>query len=152
MATSTTLVSFDGTDGSFPSGDLIADSAGDLFGTTRSGGGSNDGTVFEIAKTGDGYANTPTTMVTFNGTDGRTPQGSLIADAVGDLFGTTIAGGASSDFGTVFEIAKTADCYASTPTTLVSFNGSDGEKPVGSLIADAAGDLFGTTRQVAVMP
>ena len=72
------------------------------------------------------------------------PDGSLIADANGDLFGTTDAGGANND-GTVFEIAKTAHGYASTPTTLVSFNGTNGASPVGGLIADAHGDLFGTT-------
>ena len=61
-----------------------------------------------------------TTLVNFNGTVGMNPSGNLIADAHGDLFGTTIAGGANGD-GTVFEIAKTAHGYASTPTTLVSF-------------------------------
>ena len=51
------------------------------------------------------------------------PYAGLIADAAGDLFGTTYGGGANGD-GTVFEIAKTAGSYASTPTTLVSFNGT----------------------------
>jgi hypothetical protein len=45
----------------------------------------------------------------------------------------------------VFEIAKTASGYASTPSPLVSFNGTDGNQPFGSLIADPPGDLFGTT-------
>ena len=53
----------------------------------------------------------------------------LIIDAAGDLFGTTYSGGANGD-GTVFEIAKTAGGYASTPTTLVSFNGADGADPL----------------------
>ena len=64
--------------------------------------------MFEIAKTVDGYASTPTTLVSFNGTDGAIPHAGLIADADGDLFGTTYTGGANGD-GTVFEIAKTAD-------------------------------------------
>ena len=84
-----------------------------------------------------------TTLVSFNGANGIDPVGSLIADANGDLFGTT-AGGGANNAGTVFEIAKTATGYASTPTTLVSFNGANGIDPVGSLIADANGDLFGT--------
>src|SRR5215813_15210818 len=66
-----------------------------------------------------------TTLVNFNGTDGSNPGGSLIADAHGDLIGTTIRGGAYGD-GTVFEIAKTAHGYASSPTILVSFNGANG--------------------------
>jgi hypothetical protein len=130
----TTLVSFNGTNGANPFfGSLIADAQGDLFGTTFLGGtngqpGANGfGTVFEIAKTAHGQASTPTTLVNFNGTDGRAPIGGLIADAHGDLFGTTQNGGAvptneARGAGTVFEIAKTAHGYASTPTTLISFN------------------------------
>src|SRR5208337_3500962 len=119
----TTLVAFNVTDGSYPTGSLTAD-ASDLFGTTYEGGANNDGTVFEIANTSTGYASTPTTLVSFNGTDGYDLFGGLIADAAGDLFGTTYEGGANGG-GTVFEIARTA----STPTTLVSFNGTDGAKP-----------------------
>jgi uncharacterized repeat protein (TIGR03803 family) len=58
-----TLASFDVTNGSRPLAGLIADSNGDLFGTTSEGGASNVGTVFEIAKTAGGYASNPTTLV-----------------------------------------------------------------------------------------
>jgi uncharacterized repeat protein (TIGR03803 family) len=138
----TTLVNFNGTNGDGPLADLIADAHGDLFGTTVTGGANNDGTVFEIAKTAHGYASTPTTLVSFNGTDGSNPRGSLITDAHGNLFGTTVAGGAvttnePNGAGTVFEIAKTAHGYASTPTTLVNFDIANGANPTGSLIADA---------------
>lgn len=139
-----TLVSFNGADGQWPYASPIADAAGDLLGTTGYGGADNDGTVFEIANNYGSYASTPTTLITFNGTDGLAPSGSLIADAAGDLFGTTYSGGADGD-GAVFEIAKTAGGYASTPTILVSFNGTDGSDPDARLIADAAGNLFGTT-------
>jgi uncharacterized repeat protein (TIGR03803 family) len=140
----TTLVSFNSANGAVLTADLMADGAGDLFGTTLQGGANGYGTVFEIAKTGGGYARAPTTLASFNGANGIYPAVGLIADAAGDLFGTTLWGGASSD-GTVFEIAKTGGRYASAPTTLVSFNGADGLEPPGYLIADAAGDLFGTT-------
>jgi len=140
----TTLFSFNGTDGSTPVSSLIIDAHGNLFGTTESGGANNDGTVFEIAKTASGYASTPTTLVSFNGTDGRQPETALIIDAHGNLFGTTEFGGANND-GTVFEIANTASGYASTPTTLVSFNFTDGAYPLDSLFANAHGNLFGTT-------
>ena len=144
-STPTTLVSFDlSDDGAYPFGSLMVDANGDLFGTTTGGGANGDGTVFEIAKTSSGYASTPTTLVSFNGSDGGDPGGALIADANGDLFGTTGEGGENGD-GTVFEIAKTSSGYASTPTILVSFNGSDGADPTGGLIMDANGDLFGTT-------
>ena len=55
-----------------------------------------------------------------------TQIGSLTIDAKGDIFGTTISGGANDD-GTVFEIEKTATGYASTPTTLASFVPADGQ-------------------------
>ncbi|TPK95517.1 hypothetical protein FJ938_27945 [Mesorhizobium sp. B2-4-14] len=95
----------------------------------------------------------PTPLTTFsflnNGTDnGIGPNGGLIADANGDLFGTTVAGG-TSGYGTVFELVNNGTAavpnYASTPTTLVSFDLFNGGYPYGGLIVDANGDLFGTT-------
>jgi len=74
MAKLTTLVSFDIADGENPQGGLSADAAGDLFGTTNAGGANGDGTVFEVAKSGNGYASTPTTLVSFDATDGYDPS------------------------------------------------------------------------------
>jgi hypothetical protein len=91
-----------------------------------------------------------TSLVSFNGTNGEGPLAGLIADANGNLFGATEGGGAY-EYGTVFEIAKTAGGYASTPTTLVSFNGTNGAYPYyTTLIADANGNLFGTTLEGGV--
>jgi uncharacterized repeat protein (TIGR03803 family) len=70
------------------------------------------------------------------------PGSGLIVDASGNLFGTTAQGGAYNN-GTVFEIAKTAGGYVSTPTIAVSFNFTNGE-PFAGVIADASGNLFGT--------
>ena len=84
---------------------LIADPHGDLFGTSRGDGFDNEGTVFEIKKTAHGYARTPTSLVVFDGKNGSSPRGGLLADAKGNLFGTTVAGGATENSqGTVFEI------------------------------------------------
>ena len=166
-STPTTLFSFDGVDGSEPTGRLMADANGDLFGAVANGPlvteptiigpvtGLADGAVFEIAKTGNGYASNPTILASFRPLiNGASPTGSLITDSNGDLFGTTSAGGGFSpfDYGTVFEIAKTADGYASTPTTLAIFQGPNGAKPVGSLIADSVGNLFGTTEEGGADP
>jgi hypothetical protein len=136
-----------GGDGGEPKGVLVADAAGDLFGTTSTAGADGDGTVFEIANTATGYATAAIPLVTFTGDDGGIPLGGLITDPNGDLFGTTSSGSADGD-GTVFEIAKTgANTYATTPTTLVTFNGSgNGANPYAGLLADPAGDLFGTTQ------
>ncbi len=138
----TTLASFTGSDGAKPFAGLIADASGNLFGTTIEGGTNNSGTVFQIAKTGTGYG-AITTLASFTGSNGATPYAALVADADGNLFGTTSVGGANNK-GTVFEIAKTGAGYGAV-TTLVSFTGSDGATSAGSLIADAAGNLFGTT-------
>jgi uncharacterized repeat protein (TIGR03803 family) len=160
-STPTTLVSFcslpNCADGATPYAGLIADANGNLFGTTSGGGAYagiyGGGTVFEIVKTASGYATTPTILYSFcaqtNCTDGSGPLGGLIADANGNLFGTTGTGGANNDAGTVFEIVKTASGYASTPTILVSFGSlpADGALPVAALIADANGNLFGTTSE-----
>jgi hypothetical protein len=146
------LYSNNGEDGSIGgnySAGLIVGAAGDLFGTAASGGAkgffdgvAGAGTVFELARDGSGYASTPMTLASFNGTDGSSPRASLLADAAGDLFGTTYAGG-TSDEGAAFEVAGTGGGHASSPAALVSFNGSTGVFPAAGLIADTAGDLFG---------
>jgi len=115
---------------------MIADSSGNLYGTTSGGGANSDGTVFEVAA----GTHTLSTLVTFNGTNGEEPYASLIADANGNLYGTTSGGGANSG-GTVFEIAAGTH----TLSTLTSFNGTNGQQPYASLIADASGNLYGTT-------
>jgi uncharacterized repeat protein (TIGR03803 family) len=131
-----TLATFNNTNGANPESSLIEDSAGNLYGTTRFGGANNDGTVFEVAA----GTHTLTTLATFNGTDGANPYCSLLEDAAGNLYGTTVNGRASSD-GTVFEVAAGTDAL----TTLISFNGADAANSYAGLIADSEGDLFGTT-------
>ena len=118
------MISFTGTNGLFPSGNLLMDAAGNLFGTTQQGGANGDGTVFEIAHSGTGYASTPTTLFSFSATTGPGPNGGLIADAAGDLFGTTDgqSSGASTD-GTVFELSNTG--FQVVPPTI----GGDGRRP-----------------------
>ena len=110
--------------------------------------------MFEIKNTGTVaapfYASGPTTLVNFDGSNGALPYAGLIADANGNLFGTTEDGGANGD-GTVFEIKNTgtvaAPVYASALTTLVNFTADNGASPQAGLTADANGNLFGTTSQ-----
>ncbi len=134
--TITTLASFNGTNGEFPAAGLVEDSSGNLFGTTSEGGASKDGTVFEV-RAGSG---TITTLASFNGTNGDGPAAGLVEDSSGNLFGTTAAGGASND-GTVFEVKA----GSGTITTLASFNGTNGARPLAGLVEDSSGNLFGTT-------
>ena len=86
----TTLANFDGSNGADSYGALSADAAGDLFGTTASGGAKGDGTVFEIWA-GSGSI---TTLVNFDGDNGASPRSGLLIDAAGNIFGTTLSGGA----------------------------------------------------------
>ncbi len=133
------------TDGSSPAfGRLLEDSNGNLFGTTNLGGAGNQGIVFELVKSGNTYTQNVLYSFDVGGTTGAKPDGGLIADGNGDLFGTTQDGGAHV-LGTVFELVKSGNSY--TETVLYSFVGgaSDGANPYGTLIMDSNGDLFGTT-------
>ena len=136
-STITTLASFNGTNGVNPLAGLIMDSSGNLYGTAYGGGATGDGTVFELAH-GSG---TITTLASFNSTDGLDPYASLIMDSSGNLYGTTSGGGLS--WGTVFKLAH----GSGTITALALFNDSngDGESPLGGLIMDSSGNLYGTT-------
>jgi uncharacterized repeat protein (TIGR03803 family) len=137
--TDTTLAIFTGANWADPEGSLIADAAGDLFGTTESGGSSNDGTVFELKPNGNG-GYTDTTLVNFDGANGANPVGSLIANAAGDVLdGTTSSGGAYDD-GTVFEITLNNPIACFLAGSLVAT--PDGEVAVERL---SAGDRV-TTR------
>jgi uncharacterized repeat protein (TIGR03803 family) len=135
-----TLASFSGPNGAYPTGGLIADASGDLFGATQNGGASGQGSVFELVRTASGYS--LQTLVSFDFTHGAAPAGPLIMDAQGDLFGTTLQGGPGSK-GTVFELVHAGAGY--TLQTLASFDGANGSFPYAGLVADAQGDLYGTT-------
>jgi uncharacterized repeat protein (TIGR03803 family) len=122
-----------GTDGSNPKGDLLRDAAGNIYGTTVSGG-KNFGVVFKLSATG-----TETILYTFKGgADGGSPQAGLIRDASGNFYGTTYSGGASGK-GVAFKLT------GHTETVLHSFGGADGASPMAALVRDKAGNLYGTT-------
>jgi uncharacterized repeat protein (TIGR03803 family) len=156
-AQSTTLATFTGANGADPRSGLTIDAAGNLFGTTFSGGAYGLGTVFEY----NIDTHQLVTLASFNGADGANPVGGLLIDGHGDLWGTTSAGGADND-GTVFEIATTGLLtipaqalgwppggptwnYATTPTTIVTFTGSNGAAPLAGLTFNGQGDLLGST-------
>lgn len=123
-------------DGFTPNGGLVMDTAGNLYGTTYGGGAPNMGTVFKLAPDG-----TETIAYAFQGGgDAAYPNSGLIRDKKGNLFGTTYGGGTAA-LGTVYKISPKGK-----ETVLYSFQGgSDGASPFASLIADASGNLYGTT-------
>ncbi len=144
------LHSFNNTDGSNPSASLVFDAAGNLYGTTRTGGTYYEGTVFQLTPNSDGSW-TESVLYSFtNGADGGNPYAELIFDAAGNLYGTTFQGGdlsACSELGcgVVFELTRNAD-GAWTESVLHSFtDGADGGLLFGGLTFDPAGNLYGTT-------
>jgi uncharacterized repeat protein (TIGR03803 family) len=136
------LHAFIGKDGSSPSGDLIRDSAGNLYGTTQSGLGSAlYGLVFKLDPSGN-----ETVLYKFTGrTDGGDPFGRLYRDKKGNLYGTTLEGGDPGCYcGTVYKLATNG-----TFTILHTFvGGSDGRQnfgqPGGGLLAFGS-ELYGAT-------
>jgi len=131
-----------GSDGATPNGGVIENASGRLFGTTTAGGASGAGTVYAL------QGKTETVLYSFVGgtTDGSDPQAGLAMDKSGNLYGTTSAGGASGN-GTVFELVAPKTARGKwTEKVLYSFGTStDGAMPVGGVIFDSAGNLYGTT-------
>jgi len=137
-------------DGVGPSSALIFDGSGNLYGTSPIGGPHNAGAVFRLAPKNGTW--TETVLHGFDRKDGDGPVGSVIFDAAGNLYGTTIQGGAygktcveGKGCGTIFELTPGAN-GTWTETILHSFNenGKDGYMPNG-LVFGAAGNLYGTT-------
>jgi uncharacterized repeat protein (TIGR03803 family) len=147
----TVLYSFTGkTDGGLPAdgGGLIFDAAGNLYGTTSTGGVSGVGTVFELSPNGDGTW-TETVPHSFQGgRDGSYPFfATLTFDEDGNLYGETAYGGndrCSSGCGVVFELSPTGG-GSWTETVVYRFKGTDGSFPLKGLVLDAAGNIYGTT-------
>ncbi|MGA2372798.1 MAG: choice-of-anchor tandem repeat GloVer-containing protein [Candidatus Korobacteraceae bacterium] len=127
-----------GDDGLYPTGGLIIDQSGNLYGTTLESGSSGGGTVFELTPANGGW--TFNTQYSFLGNVG--PEAKLIMDAAGNLYGTTYYDGAYGA-GSVFKLTPSNGGW--TYTSLHDFSaGSDGALPVSNVVFDANGDLYGT--------
>jgi uncharacterized repeat protein (TIGR03803 family) len=125
-----------GTASDLPFGQLLL-KGGNLYGVTSSGGSYAAGTVYKVTLSG-----AESVLYTFTGgADGGFPSAGLLADEEGNLYGATFSGGVYG-FGAVFEVAS-----GGTEKVLYSFTGqADGKYPAGGLVRDAAGNLYGTTR------
>lgn len=151
-------------DGIAPSAGLIADGSGNLYGTTQAGGNFGYGTVFELSPQ-HGGSWTETILYSFCANlqtlclDGAIPLAGLVLDSTGNLYGTTQEGGAPSGAcgspgcGTVFELSPpSTPGGAWTETVLYNFCAQckgqypDGWYPDSTLVFDASGNLYGTTR------
>ena len=148
------LYSFQGgRDGTMPGAPVALGPNGSLYGTTTASGTQNGGTVFNLQPPLSACKTTlcpwlETVLYRFTGRegngDGFSPSwGSLVFDRAGNIYGTTLAGGAS-DKGTVFQLAHSSGGW--TESVLYSFTGqADGANPGGGLVLDSASNLYGTT-------
>jgi len=146
------IFSFNLTDGNLPDGGLVADTQGNLYGTTAYNGGKHGfGNVYELSPDGNGGW-TETDLYDFTGgTDGAWPIDTLILDHAGNLYGTAQVGGqgictnTGQGCGVVFELVRGQSGW--TEKVLFSFVPGQvkGVIPAGGLIFDKAGNLYGTT-------
>src|ERR1039457_4288243 len=123
-------------DGGSPQNSLTSDSAGNLYGTTYSGGAANMGVVYKLDTAGQ-----ETVLHSFRGgADGGTPEAGVIRDSAGNLYGTASIGG-KGGVGTVYQLDASGQ-----ETVLYSFPGvADGAFPYAGAIGDSAGNLYGTS-------
>ncbi|HXZ40354.1 MAG TPA: choice-of-anchor tandem repeat GloVer-containing protein [Terriglobales bacterium] len=148
----TVLHSFTGQEGGgVPNASLVIDADGNLYGTTRSGGGGGClggcGVVFELTNNHGIWTETVLHIFQNDGRDGIEPGYNVTLDAKGNIYGTTATGGAFG-YGVAFKLTKTTKGW--TETILHSFSGlGDGGNPSCGLITDGFGNLYGTTEKGA---
>jgi uncharacterized repeat protein (TIGR03803 family) len=134
----TVLHAFSGSrDGAYPNGGLIRDKAENLYGVTSQGGALGSGMIFKLNRTGK-----ETALYAFSGaTDGGGPNGPLLRDAAGNLYGTTGSGGdPSCNCGVAFKLDTSGH-----ETILYTFTTLDVGHPVGGLIRDPSGNYYSAT-------
>jgi uncharacterized repeat protein (TIGR03803 family) len=148
-----------GADGGEPSGGVMVDSSGNLYGTTMLGGNTTAcatdgcGTVFKLTPNGTG-SYTESAIWKFNGgSDGSVPLTGLVADGAGNLYGTTTRGGNTGcaagppGCGTVYKLTTNgAGSYTESVIHVFSAGTTDGYDPTAKLAIDSAGNLYGTVR------
>ena len=127
--------------GAQPYAAVLADESGNLYGTTAGGGLYDSGTVFRLDAANNYVLST---LHDFGGPDGASPQASLIADASGNLYGTTSRRPRRLRHGLQAPTPRNGIRYPDDPPR---FGGPDGARPVAELIADASGNLYGTTSE-----
>ncbi|MGO8793239.1 MAG: choice-of-anchor tandem repeat GloVer-containing protein [Candidatus Sulfotelmatobacter sp.] len=128
-----------GTDGNEPIGGVVFDQAGNFYGTTLLGGAYGNGTVYEVTPSG-----VERVLYSFTGRQGAVnPAAAVALDADGNIYGTTSFGGAYG-VGAIYELSPSGSTYSEK--VLYSFEGrKDGQNPLGGLILDTAGNLYGGT-------
>jgi uncharacterized repeat protein (TIGR03803 family) len=139
------FISGDPQDGEGPSGSLVMDKDGNLYGMTVQGGSAGLGTVFEVSPNGNGKW-TESLLYSFQGgNDGANPVNCTLLLKGTTLYGTTNAGGPAND-GTVLKLTYSTKKAQWKESVLYAFpGGANGAAPYAGLVADPNGNLYGTT-------
>jgi uncharacterized repeat protein (TIGR03803 family) len=143
-------------DGGNPAGSVTVDAAGNLYGTTSNGGSAGCGIVYQLSPPATAGGTWKEAILhSFQGnSDGCNSSGFVILDQAGNLFGATVSGGGgvnnifcNQGCGTVFELKKVANAKF-TEKVIHRFTGenADGRNPLGGLVFDKSGNLWGTTQ------
>lgn len=148
--TETVLYTFTGgSDGGSPYSGLVFDQSGNLYGTTSRYGAGGGGTVFELSPSSGGGWDF-SVLYSFMGSGSCGPAASLASDASGNLYGTTVCGGANSK-GNVFKLTRSGSGW--TYNSLHDFTGgTDGALPYSNVIFDSVGSLYGTASAGGFVP
>jgi uncharacterized repeat protein (TIGR03803 family) len=143
-----TIHTFSGPDGAEPFMGLTLDASGNLYGTTYAGGANDVGVVFELSPSQSGWKEQ--VLYTFGAPGIYYPESTLVFDGAGNLYGTASNGGnvgcGGGGCGGIFELTPSNGSW--TETTIYLFNAvPDGAQPLGDLVIDQNGNLYGTTPQ-----
>jgi uncharacterized repeat protein (TIGR03803 family) len=142
--TETVLHSFTGgADGQDPSGDLTFDAAGNLYGTNEAGGTGGFGAVYELTPSGGGWTATTLYSAGYNN-DNAQPVDGVIFDNLGNLYGVFAWGHGELQYGSIYELSPSGGGWIEQ-NLYVFVRGAGGWYPLGGLLMDSSGNLFGTT-------
>jgi uncharacterized repeat protein (TIGR03803 family) len=146
-ATTTVIYSFAGDDdGEYADTDLALDNAGNIYGTTVSGGDFGSGTVWQLTLSGNGWSHAVIYSFT-SGTDGGEPYKGVTVDASGNLYGTTVSGGSGScegGCGVAYKVTNSGGTW--TYSVIHAFTGgNDGSGPGARVTLDGQGNVYGMT-------
>jgi hypothetical protein len=159
--TLSSLTSWSGTTGYVFGPAMVAAATGDLFGVLGYGSSTPSGSVYQLSNAGGTW--TQTTISSFSGgSSGGSPAGGLMQSSAGDLYGAAFGGGSSSSTcksagltgcGLIYQLAPPTSGNTWTRTVLYTFaGGTDGIGPVGGLISDSTGALYGVTANGGCTP
>jgi uncharacterized repeat protein (TIGR03803 family) len=140
-------------DASTPSGPILLDSSGNLYGVTSLGGAFNQGTLYKFVPAANGQLATESLLYSFGGstTTGSYPDGNLVFDVGGDIYGVTNGGGDAAGDGVVYMLTPTKTTW--TESVLFSFTTDTGTNPVGGLSWNhKTNQLYGTTSSQNMHP